>query len=134
MHILLAEDDKVSRMILETQLKGMKHTFVSTVDGVELLETFRKTPDAYDAIITDIMMPNMNGLEATREIKKLKNISVVALTAVDQDTKILDNNGNYIPWSTCDYFLRKPTKAECIMDVLSNVDYDNYIRNKNKGT
>ena len=72
MHILIAEDDMVSKMVLEAQLKGMNHTVVDTGDGQELIDVFIRTPNDFDVIITDIMMPRMNGLEAARAIKKNK--------------------------------------------------------------
>lgn len=128
MHILIAEDDKVSMMILQANLKSMNHTFVSAYDGQELVDIFSKFPDDFDTIITDCMMPKMTGLEACREIKKIKNIDVVLLTAYDQDHIIKSNDGIIIPWTVCDYFLRKPTRKECIIEVLCNVDYDNSVR------
>jgi len=130
MRILIAEDDNVSRLILETQLRSMNHVVVSTYDGLELVNTFRNFPNIYDVIITDVTMPNMCGLEAAREIKKIRDISVVALTAYGQETKILDNNGVYIPWTTCDYYLRKPTTTESIREVLSAVADDDYRLSK----
>lgn len=132
MHILVAEDDTVSLMLLEAHLGRLNHTFVSTRNGQELLDTFIKSPNAYDAIITDVMMPFMNGLEAIREIKKINNIVSVAITACDQETKIIDNKGVYIPWSICDLFLRKPIKTHNIKNIFEEINHKNYI--KNKGT
>ena len=130
MHILVAEDDRVSLMLLEAHLGRLNHTFVSTRNGRELLDTFTKSPNAYDVVITDVMMPFMNGLEAIREIKKINNIVSVATTACDQETKVIDNKGVYIPWSICDFFLRKPFKKDNIKSILQEIEYENYIKSK----
>lgn len=83
-HILLAEDNDLNAEIAIVQLEevGMKVTRVS--NGKEAVEVFKNHPQGtFDIILMDIMMPEMNGYEATKEIRKIagKTIPIVAMTA-----------------------------------------------------
>jgi CheY-like chemotaxis protein len=132
MHILTAEDDMVSRLVLEAYLNKSNHTFVSTCNGVELLDAFRKSPNAFDAVMTDVMMPVMTGLEAAREIKKINNVRIIVLTAFDNKSIIKDAEGKTLCWGCCDYYLSKPLKIACMLETLINVEYDNYTLKINR--
>jgi len=125
MHILIAEDDNVSRALLQHMLSTIGHTVTSTSDGYALLQKFMLNPASYDMVFTDVMMPNMNGLEAAREIKKIRKIDVVAVTACDDQTRVCDVNGTYVPWSVCNYFLKKPISIDSIRIIVDDSEYNN---------
>ena len=65
--ILVAEDDKISAVLLARALKGISKEILFACNGTEAVEMARKHPDI-DLIMMDIKMPEMNGLEATRAI------------------------------------------------------------------
>lgn len=70
MRILIAEDDDASRMILEAAVMQLGHEFVSASDGVEALRLYREAKP--NAVISDILMPGMDGLELCQRIRSLQ--------------------------------------------------------------
>src|SRR4051812_9242351 len=81
--ILLAEDDTVNSMIASAFLRDAGHEVDVARDGQEAVEACRR--GAYDLVLMDCHMPNLDGFEATREIRRRegegRHLPVVALTA-----------------------------------------------------
>lgn len=78
--ILVAEDDDLNYKILETVLRRNKAEIVRAKNGKKAVEIFKEKQ--FDLVLMDIQMPEMNGYEATREIKKLNyRLPVIAQTA-----------------------------------------------------
>ena len=79
---LIAEDTPATQFLLRRilELAGAEVTVVS--NGIELIETFSGAPKDFDAVITDIQMPEMDGLEATSKLRDLGcEVPIVILTA-----------------------------------------------------
>jgi CheY-like chemotaxis protein len=82
--ILIAEDDEVSSMLLEVELKTYSREILKVKTGVEAIEIWRTHPDI-DLILMDIQMPEMGGYEATRHIRQFnKDVVIIAQTAFAQ--------------------------------------------------
>ena len=85
--VLLAEDNDLNYEITAEQLRGYRVHCVRAVNGQDCLQRIEQAaPDEFDAILMDMQMPVMNGLEATAAIQKLdsetaKHIPIIALTA-----------------------------------------------------
>ena len=87
LHILLAEDNELNMEIAEFMLQNEGTVVTKAWNGQEAVELFRKSkPGEFDVILMDIMMPVMNGYEATKMIRALdredaKTIPIIAMTA-----------------------------------------------------
>jgi len=84
LRILLAEDNVINRALADAILTRQGHTLVHAKNGCEAV-TAAKT-DAFDAILMDVQMPEMDGFEATRLIREIeeplgRHTSIVAMTA-----------------------------------------------------
>ena len=87
LHILLVEDNELNMEIAEFMFQNEGAYVTKAWNGQEAVEIFEKSrPDEFDVILMDIMMPVMNGYEATKMIRSLdredaKKISIIAMTA-----------------------------------------------------
>lgn len=111
--ILIAEDEDNNYRYLEIVLNKTKASIIWAKDGIEAIELCMKHKP--DLILMDIKMPNLDGLEATREIKKIyPKIPVIAQTAfaMEQDKKMGLESG-------CSAYLSKPIKANVLIATIS---------------
>ena len=112
--VLIAEDNVLNQKIIEILIKRMGWDYKLVADGVEAVSECLK--DSYDVILMDIDMPQMNGWEATIEIRRKKmNIPIIALTAYSEESfrkKSFE--------AGMDYFLSKPYNKEEIYETIKN--------------
>ena len=86
--VLLAEDNELNAEIAMVQLEELGIQVTRAADGKEAVKIFEESsPDTFDMIFMDVMMPEMNGYEATAAIRAIKNhpdacrIPIIAMTA-----------------------------------------------------
>ena len=86
--VLLAEDNDLNAEIAMVQLEELGIQVIRASDGKEAVKTFAENPpDTFDMILMDVMMPEMNGYEATAAIRSMQNrpdacaIPIIAMTA-----------------------------------------------------
>jgi CheY-like chemotaxis protein len=82
--------------------------------GSEAISIIEQTPDI-DVVLLDMQMPEMNGIEATKEIRKIrKDLPIIAQTAF-----IFEDDKDIILEAGCDACLIKPIRKEHLLAVLS---------------
>lgn len=89
LHILLVEDNKMNLEIATFMLEEAKANIDVARNGQEAVEKVKNNPD-YNLVLMDVMMPVLNGLDATREIRKFNTtIPIIAMTAnaFEEDVK-----------------------------------------------
>jgi len=99
--ILIAEDDEVSSIYLNTILKNIDCEIIECGNGKEAVELCKSNPDI-DLILMDIQMPLMNGYETTQLIREFnKNVYIIAQTAYalggDRERALDAGCNDYIP-------------------------------------
>ena len=113
--VLLAEDDPALRRYLEVVLQRAGYEVVSAADGLEAMKVLLGT--AVDAVVTDALMPNLNGYELCRFIRstqRLSHLPIVLLSALDQKNATSENE--YV-----NAFLAKPVSPEDLLGCLSGL-------------
>ena len=78
-HILIVDDEARIRSIIKKYAEFEGHTVTEAGDGMEAVRLCRK--ESFDIIIMDIMMPELDGFSACREIRKVSNTPIIMLSA-----------------------------------------------------
>jgi signal transduction histidine kinase/CheY-like chemotaxis protein len=115
--IMIAEDNEPSRKLLEMLLEPVGFAILSVENGKEAVRIFHTARP--DLIFMDIRMPVMDGLEATRQIRRIEqeqggHVPIIALTAhaFEEERKNILRQG-------CDDFIRKPFSEQEIFQVIA---------------
>lgn len=114
--ILIVEDDKDLREMLKVSLSKRKHTVLEASDGKEAILHFK--PAITDLVITDLIMPDEDGLKVIMKIKEIKpGIKIIAISG---GGKV--GPGNYLNVARAlgaDVVLPKPFSLN---DLISKID------------
>lgn len=118
MRLLIVEDDEVNRSVLKSLLEENGHTVDDAESGRKALELFRQTN--YDAVLMDIQMPEMDGMETTKQIRGMeknhKHTPVIAVTAY-----ALGEDRTSFLASGMDDYIGKPFRMAELNQVLARV-------------
>ena len=112
---LLVDDNKDVLIYLNRVLTDTGVSIITARSGFEAIEIIKATPDI-DVVLLDMQMPEMNGIETTREIRKIrKNLPIIAQTAF-----IFEDDKDIILEAGCDACLIKPIRREHLLTVMSS--------------
>jgi len=113
--IIVAEDDDVSKLFLETILEDEQMEVLFATTGKESVDLCKKYPDT-DIILMDIRMPDMNGFDATKEIRKFnQNVIIIAQTAHG-----LTGDKERALEAGCNDYIAKPIDSEELFEIMRN--------------
>ena len=79
MKVLIVDDEEMIRGVLKEYVEFEGGTAYEAVDGMQAVKLCREND--FDIILMDVMMPKLDGFSAVKEIKKIKNIPVIMLSA-----------------------------------------------------
>lgn len=117
LHLLMAEDNDVNALVLGKIINKWGFTYDRVINGLEAINAVKQTN--FDCILMDIQMPEMDGFEATQEIKKISETPVIALTAAAK-LEIKDRI------EECDFdgFVAKPIDASELQKIIQEVIFE----------
>jgi CheY-like chemotaxis protein len=117
MRVLVADDHEVNQAVVAAVLKKWGHAVGAALDGQEVLD--KLASETYDLVLMDLQMPVMDGLDATRLLRRReaitggRHVPVVAMTA-----RALDEDRARCLAAGMDGYLSKPLDQRALFDVL----------------
>jgi len=115
LRVLLVEDDRSLRRYLEVVLRRKGYEVIVAVDGLEAMRVTLTTP--VDLVVTDAIMPNLNGYELVRFLRntpQLSHLPIVLLSALEiKESKNEDHKA--------DVYLSKPVSPEDLIACLEKL-------------
>ena len=114
---LVAEDNNVNQMIIEAMLRQLGHSVTVTANGRQALEALARSQ--FDVVLMDCNMPELDGLEATRQLRagaagaRAGNVTVIALTA-----NAMDGDRELCLAAGMDDFLSKPVSVQALRQAI----------------
>ena len=112
--VLLAEDDRALRRLLEVVLERAGYRVFSASDGIEAMKLVLSA--SIDIVVTDAMMPNLSGHEFCRFLRNspsLSHLPIILLSALERK----DNAGP----EQADVFLAKPVSGETLIACIEKL-------------
>lgn len=119
LRILLVEDDKVNQMVISRMVKEAGHEIVTAINGIKALEILNEQD--FDMILMDIRMPEMDGIETTKIIRKEeissgKYIPIIAITAY-----ALQGDEERFISAGMDGYIKKPIQMGSFLDTIEKI-------------
>jgi CheY-like chemotaxis protein len=122
MSILLVEDNILNQRLMSIYLGGLGHKVIIANHGVEGVEMYKS--QIFDLILMDIMMPVMDGFEATKEIREIEKqetnrpyTPIIAFTA-----NTLNNDYHTCISKGMDHLLEKPFSVSKFHEILDELE------------
>lgn len=114
--ILIAEDEEINYLFLERVLMSTNATLVRASNGQAAIDIVNSNPNI-SLILMDIRMPDINGVEATESIKKLRPaLPVVAQTCYENEMNLDD-----YPHAHFDGFVSKPVNINKLLEIIDKL-------------
>ena len=115
--ILLVDDSASMREMVSFTLKGVGHEVSEAEDGVEALEFANKT--AVDLVVTDVNMPNMDGITLTAELRKLDSYKFIPILILTTETGSVRKEQGKVAGATG--WIEKPFDPDHLLGTINRV-------------
>lgn len=117
-NILVVDDDKTVRTLEGIRLSRLGHEVTTKADAYEALEAIREAPDAFDVVLIDYHMPDMNGLELVHALRDEGcEASVILMTGLS--AQISEAKARVVG---IDHLLRKPVESHDLRELLTQLE------------
>lgn len=114
--VLIAEDDYSNRMMLRTMLAQLGFTVVAVENGEE--EVAQACEIRPDVILTDLVMPLVNGVEAVHQIRQISELQGIII--IGASASVFEKDQQRMITAGCDAFVPKPIRLQQLLDVLAD--------------
>ena len=115
--ILLVDDSASMREMVSFTLKGVGHEVSEAEDGVEALEFAKKT--SVDLVVTDVNMPNMDGITLTAELRKLDSYKFIPILILTTETGSVRKEQGKVAGATG--WIEKPFDPDNLLGTINRV-------------
>ncbi len=116
MNLLIVDDDAINRKLLRAQLEAEGHSVLDATNGIEALRVLDREKNV-DGVVSDILMPDMDGFQLCLEVRKSKKVSTLPFIfytstySSPQDQQLARTVG-------ADNYLSKPSPTPVILAAL----------------
>ncbi|HIL68959.1 MAG TPA: response regulator, partial [Verrucomicrobia bacterium] len=115
--ILLVEDESIVRMMLQEVLSDQGYEVIEAENGKHALSVYEGFIGSVDMLITDLIMPEMNGRELAAALSTIQpDLKVIYLSGYTEDDVV-----RLGPLNTSDGFLQKPFRSEALLEKVSKI-------------
>lgn len=122
MHILVAEDNALNLEIAQFLLEDAGAELKTAANGQAAVDAFRDSPEGYfDAILMDIMMPGMDGLEAARQIRAMDRADAASVPILAMTANAFDEDRKKSAEAGMNDHLTKPLQPKLLLEALSRL-------------
>ncbi len=112
--ILIVEDDEVSEMLIDIAVQEIGKEVIKVNTGLKAIEACRDNPDI-DVVLMDIKMPEMDGYEATRQIRQFnKEVLIIAQTAF-----VMPGDKEKSMDAGCNDYITKPIDKDLLIKMIN---------------
>jgi CheY-like chemotaxis protein len=119
--ILVVDDEDSIRDITKKSLESYNYKAITASDGIEAIALYAERRDEISVVLTDIIMPVMDGLTTIRTLQKINpEVKIIAVSGLISNDKI-----NAITEIGIKAFLSKPYTAEQLLQTIGNVKTNN---------
>ncbi|MBM3242137.1 response regulator [Candidatus Poribacteria bacterium] len=119
LHILLAEDDTVNQKMVVRMLQKRGHTVAVAKNGQEALAALEK--EAFDIVLMDVQMPEMDGFEATAVIREKEKTTGVHIPIAAMTAHAMKGDRERCLEAGMDNYVSKPIKAQELFDAIESL-------------
>jgi len=117
-NVLLIDDDAFTRGVVRRMLENLECTVTEAEDG--RIASTKLDADDFDLVVTDIFMPNQDGIETIRKIRRSHNdVCILAISSDEYSYRI-----NYLKMAErigANFALKKPIQVEQLANILRSI-------------